>query len=68
MANGEYMYVAIHAKELISDVKGMQKRFPGKESIVANCCSILGNAYLEMRDDRKALSYHMEDFRLGDQL
>ena len=68
MNDGDYSYVIMYATRLISDVRRMTKRVPGKESIIANCCSVLGNAYLETRDDKKALSFHMEDFRLGDEL
>ena len=64
----DYNCVIVYATRLITDVKRMERRIAGKESIMANCFSLLGNAYLESGDHKKAASYHMQDYRIGEEL
>ena len=64
----DYNCVIVYAQRLVADVKRMERRVSGKESILANSFSLLGNAYLELGDHKMAASYHMQDFRLGEEL
>ena len=60
-----YKRVITSAKRLLDQ---LEPPILGHEYVTANCSCVLGNAFLELRDDKRALSYHMRDYRTGTEL
>lgn len=56
------------AKKLIEHIGKMERKIPNRESVIANIFSLIGNAYLELGDDKKALAFHLKDLHLSSEL
>lgn len=41
---------------------------PNKEDVIGNLHSCIGNAYLEMDDNKKALEHHQKDLKIAEKL
>ena len=63
-----YKRVITSAKRLLDRLDRLEPPIVGNEYVTANCSCVLGNAFLELRDDKRALSYHMRDYRTGAEL
>ena len=65
MKHKHYNRVIKAAKQLTDELNKLAKPLPGQEQVLANCACLLGDAYLEKRDDKRALAYHMQDYNIG---
>ena len=63
-----YKRVVQTAKLLLERLERLVPPVAGHEYVAANCACVLGNAFLELRDDKRALAYHLKDYRTGAEL